>query len=241
MPRFYCEQALPTGATISLPEHIAHHLRVLRMEPGQRITLFDGQGQEVDARLTALDKKSASAEILEQITRNTELPYRLILAQGLPEGSKMDWIIEKAIELGASGIQPLAAQRSVVKLSPERAAKRRQHWQGIIIAASEQSGRTRLAELGDVTDLARWSAQPLPAQRLLLTPRADHSLAAWVAKETPRDIALTIGPEGGFSEQEENLLISQGALPVSMGPRILRTETAGLAALSIVNAAWGQM
>ncbi len=241
MPRFYCAQALQTHTSINLPEQIAHHLHVLRMAPGQRITLFDGQGHEFDAMLTSLDKKSASAEITEQRMRHTELPYRLTLAQALPEGSKMDWIIEKAIELGASAIQPLAAQRSVVKLSPERAAKRLQHWQGVIVAASEQSGRTRIADLNEVTDLVRWSSQPQPAQRLLLTPRSDHSLAAWALSEPARDITLVIGPEGGFNEQEEKLLISQGVLPVSMGPRILRTETAGLAAMAIINAAWGQM
>ena len=241
MPRFYCAHALQPGTHISLPEPIAHHLHVLRMTPGQRITLFDGQGREFDAQLTALDKRNATAEVMDQIESNTELPYRLILAQALPEGSKMDWIIEKAVELGASAIQPLAAQRSVVRLSPERAAKKRQHWQGIIIAASEQSGRTRLAELTEVTDPASWSRQPSSAQRLLLSPRASHSLAAWAARQTPQDVALAIGPEGGFNEQEEQMLISQGAIPVSMGPRVLRTETAGLAALSIVNAAWGQM
>src|SRR5690606_37349763 len=117
MPRFHCAQALQTGSHISLPEHVAHHLRVLRMAPGQRMRLFDGQGQEFDAQLVTLDKKNASAEVLDPIASNTELPYRLILAQALPEGSKMDWIIEKAVELGASAIHPLAAQRSVVKLS----------------------------------------------------------------------------------------------------------------------------
>lgn len=204
------------------------------------MSVFDGSGNEFSATLSEIGKKHALIQIQEQIVRESEPPYRLTLAQALPEASKMDWIIEKAVELGVSSIQPLAAQRSVVKLTPERAEKKRQHWQGIIIAASEQSGRTRLAQLEKLVEVSNWLSRPGPVTRLLLTPRAGHSLAAWVNSQPPQDVALTVGPEGGFSEQEEALLINQGAIAVSMGPRILRTETAGLAALAIINAAWEQ-
>ena len=241
MPRFYCDLPLQTSARIALPENIVRHLHVLRLEPGHPIVLFNGRGGEFAATLTALDKRSAMAEIGDYLARDSELPYQLALAQGLPEASKMDWIIEKAVELGISAIQPLAAQRSVVKLTPERAAKKQQHWQGIIIAASEQSGRTRIAALNDVVELGRWSV-PTPDQNwLLLTPRADRSLADWAVAHPPRDTTLIVGPEGGFSDHEENLLTSRGVIPLAMGPRILRTETAGLAALAILNATWGQM
>ena len=241
MPRFYCAHPLKIGAPLSLPEAVVHHLHVLRALPGHRITLFNGQDGEFAATLVSLEKRQAMANITDHVERDTELPYRLILAQALPEGSKMDWIVEKAVELGASAIQPLAAQRSVVKLTAERAAKRQQHWQGIVIAASEQSGRTRLAELKEVMDLARWGGQPASEPRLLLSPRADLSLASWAAVHPAQDVTVIVGPEGGFNDNEENLLKSQGAVAVSMGPRILRTETAGMTALAIINAAWDQM
>lgn len=241
MPRFFCPQVLSPGSRIDLPDNVVHHLHVLRAEVGDCIVLFNGQGDEAEASLTTLEKRRATAEIAAQITRDTELPYRLELAQALPEASKMDWIIEKAVELGVAAIQPLAAQRSVVKLTPERAAKRQQHWEGIIIAASEQSGRTRLAHLSEVTDLTRWSPPTASQSRLLLTPRASSSLATWAASHSLQGITLVVGPEGGFNDQEEQLLIAQGAIPVSMGARILRTETAGLAAIAAINAVWGQM
>lgn len=241
MPRFYCPQDLTTGSCITLPDHVVHHLHVLRTAVDDRIVLFNGQGQEAEAILKSLEKRSATAEITAQIARDTELPYRITLAQALPEASKMDWIIEKAVELGAAAIQPLAAQRSVVKLTPERAAKRQQHWEGIIIAASEQSGRIRVAQLAEVTDLARWQAPSTSPTRLLLTPRATSNLTSWAKFQSPQDITLIVGPEGGFNDQEEKLLTDRGAIPVSMGARILRTETAGMAAIAAINAIWGQM
>lgn len=241
MPRFYCALALDIGTRLSLPENVVHHLHVLRALPGHRITLFNGLGGEFIATLTALEKRQALADITERVERDAELPYRITLAQALPEGSKMDWIVEKSVELGASVIQPLAAQRSVVKLTAERAAKRLQHWQGIVIAASEQSGRSRLAELKEIADLASWGVQTASEPRLLLTPRAELSLASWAAVHPAQDVTVIVGPEGGFNDSEEGLLKSQKAVAVSMGPRILRTETAGLAALAILNATWDQM
>jgi 16S rRNA (uracil1498-N3)-methyltransferase len=168
-----------------------------------------------------------------------ELPYAVTLAQGLPEGSKMDWIIEKAVELGVSAIQPLAAQRSVVRLSSERAEKRQAHWQGVIVAASEQSGRNRLARLEPLQDFGRWIGQPDERVRILLSPRATESLAGWARATPARAVTFMIGPEGGFSAQEEEAALAHGALALSMGPRVLRTETAGLAALAVLAGAWG--
>jgi 16S rRNA (uracil1498-N3)-methyltransferase len=151
----------------------------------------------------------------------------------------MDWIVEKAVELGVSAIQPLAAARSVVKLSGERAEKRQAHWEGVIVAASEQSGRNRLAALHPLQDFARYIAQPGDGVRILLSPRATHSLAGWARETKPCPVTFLIGPEGGFSAQEEETALAQGALALSMGPRVLRTETAGLAALAVLAAAWG--
>jgi 16S rRNA (uracil1498-N3)-methyltransferase len=239
MPRFYCPQPLAAGATVDLPEAVAHHLHVVRMQPGTELVLFNGQGGQYRARLAELGKKRASASVEAYEEREVELPFVVTLAQGLPEGSKMDWIIEKAVELGVAAIQPLAAQRSVVRLSGERAEKRVAHWEGVVVAASEQCGRNRLAQVAQVADFGRWVAQPGESRRILLSPRATESLAGWVGATPAHAVTLLVGPEGGLSEQEEDAARAQGALALSMGPRVLRTETAGLAALAILAAAWG--
>jgi 16S rRNA (uracil1498-N3)-methyltransferase len=231
MPRFYCPFALVPGTTVDLPEAVAHHLHVVRQQAGAELVLFNGEGGQVRARLLEAGKRRAAAEILAHDAVETELPFRVTLAQGLPEGSKMDWIVEKAVELGVHAIQPLAAQRSVVKLSAERAEKRHVHWE-------EQSGRNRLARLEALQDFSRYVAQPSEAPRILLSPRATQSLAGWARCQAPRDVAVLIGPEGGFSPQEEEAAVRAGALLLAMGPRVLRTETAGLAALATLNAAW---
>ena len=191
-------------------------------------------------RSAALEKKRVTVEIKMLQSRSVELPYAITLAQALPEAAKMDWIIEKAVELGAAGIVPMSAQRCVVRLSGERAEKRAAHWQGVIIAASEQSGRNRLAHLAPLVDFTSWIGQQDLHRRILLTPRAEQSLADWSRHQPPQAVTVIIGPEGGFSPDEERNAILHGALPLSMGPRVLRTETAGLAALATLTAAWGE-
>jgi 16S rRNA (uracil1498-N3)-methyltransferase len=229
------------GLTVALPEAVAHHVQVLRLAEGGLVTLFNGDGGEYSAVLSTIGKRSVSAEIKAHIAREVELPFAITLAQALPEASKMDWIVEKAIELGVTGIQPLAAQRCVVRLSAERAEKRLAHWQGIIVSASEQSGRNRLAQLGQLQDYKQWITQQDLHRRIILTPRAEQSLAHWARHQAPQAVTLVIGPEGGLSDQEEDAALRHGALPLAMGPRILRTETAGLAAVAILSAAWGGM
>jgi len=181
------------------------------------------------------------AEVKTFSPREAELPYAITLAQALPEAAKMDWIIEKAVELGVTAIQPLAAQRCVVRLNSERAEKKHGHWQGIIHAAAEQCGRNRLAQLAPVDDFQRWIGQSDLHKRILLSPRGEQSLSDWARHQPHQALSLVIGPEGGFSETEENLACAQGALMLTMGPRVLRTETAGLAALAALNAIWGEM
>lgn len=241
MPRFYCPQPLAAGSIVDLPEAVARHLQVLRMNAGDPLVLFNGAGGEYRAALASLGKKSASAMVEGFDAREAELPFAVTLAQGLPEGSKMDWIVEKAVELGVTAIEPLAAQRSVVRLSGERAEKRIAHWEGIVVAASEQCGRNRLAKVAPVAEFGRWAAAPSSTRRILLSPRATQSLAGWAAGVAPHDVCVMIGPEGGFSEQEEDLALANGALALSMGPRVLRTETAGLTALAALSALWGGM
>lgn len=241
MPRFYCSQMLAEGSVVDLPDTVAHHLYVLRMQPGDALTLFDGRGGQYAAVLDDIGKRRASAKVTAHDPVDVELPYALTLAQGLPEGSKMDWIIEKAVELGVARIEPLAAQRSVVRLSGERAEKRHLHWEGVIVAASEQCGRNRLAELAPVADFGRWIGAPSPAPRILLSPRATTSLAEWARTKGPQTLTLMVGPEGGFTREEEDAAIAAGALALSVGPRVLRTETAALAAVAMLGGLWNGM
>ncbi len=239
MPRFYIAQPLAIGQLVNLPEAVARHIQVLRLAPGELVTLFNGEGGEYSATLSEIGKRHVSAEVKAHNGRDVELPYAITLAQCLPEASKLDWIIEKAVELGASGIVPLAAQRCVVRLSAERAEKKSAHWQGIIESAAEQSGRNRLPQLAGVQDYQQWIGQQDMHKRIILTPRADLSLAHWARHQPPQPVTLVVGPEGGLSEAEEQLALARGALALGMGPRILRTETAGLAALAILSASWG--
>jgi 16S rRNA (uracil1498-N3)-methyltransferase len=239
MPRFYCPQPLIPGSVVDLPEAVAHHLHVVRQQSGDELVLFNGEGGQARARLAEIGKRRASAEVVALEAVDVELPFRVTLAQGLPEGSKMDWIVEKAVELGVAGVIPLAAQRSVVRLSGDRADKRLAHWQGVVVSASEQCGRNRLAHVAPVQDVNRWLAESGTGTRILLSTRADASLAQWVRATPPQDATLLVGPEGGFTDQEEDAARAAGALALSMGPRVLRTETAGLAALAILAAGWG--
>ncbi len=239
MPRFYCPQPLVAGATIALPDPVAHHAWVVRLQPGAELTLFNGDGGEYLARLDVLEKKGATARILAFVERDRELPFEITLAQALPEASKMDWIIEKAVEMGVAAIQPLAAQRCVVRLTGERAEKRQAHWQGVIVAASEQSGRNRLARLGALDNFHTWIGQHDLHKRLLLSPRGSESLAGWARHQPPQAVTLMIGPEGGFNAEEEDAAIACGAIALTMGPRVLRTETAGIAAAAVLGGLWG--
>lgn len=241
MPRFYCSTPLAADLVVELPETVAHHLHVLRLLPGAELTLFNGDGAQYLARLDSVAKRAASATIRAQVARDVELPYEITLVQALPEGSKMDWIIEKAVEMGVAAVQPLAAQRCVVRLSAERAEKRLGHWQAVVVAASEQSGRNRLARVGVVDDFHHWIAQQDMHKRILLSPRGEQSLSDWARRQPPQAVSLMIGPEGGFTVQEEDAAMARGALALSMGPRILRTETAGIAAVAALTALWGDL
>jgi 16S rRNA (uracil1498-N3)-methyltransferase len=239
MPRFYCPLPLAAGLLVDLPETVAHHLHVVRQQAGAQLTLFNGDGGQYRATLQEVGKRRASAVVEAFEPVDVELAYAITLAQALPEASKMDWIIEKAVELGIAAIAPLAAQRCVTRLSGERAEKRHAHWQGIIVAASEQSGRNRLATLAPLDDFSKWLARPAPAPRILLSPRGTQTLAAWAGARTAQDVTLMVGPEGGFAPAEEDAAIAAGAIPLTMGPRVLRTETAPLAAAATLQAVWG--
>lgn len=240
MPRFHCNQPLDIGMQLDLPDPVAHHLAVLRLVAGDTVTLFNGQGGEYSAVLIHVDRKRCRVEVKAFDAREAEPGHALTLAQGLPEGSKMDWIVEKAVELGATAIQPLAAARSVVRLSEERAAKKLAHWQSVATAAAEQCGRNRVPLVAAPQSFSSWVAQRDLHPRILLSPRASQSLADWARHHPPQATTLMIGPEGGFSADEEAAAIAHGAICLSLGERVLRTETAGLAVLATLNALWGE-
>jgi 16S rRNA (uracil1498-N3)-methyltransferase len=234
-PRFYVDQPLPPAGSFVLPEEAARHVRVLRLREGDDVLLFDGQGGEVPARLMDLGGKRMTVLLADRVAVERESPLDIWLLQALPAADKMDWIIQKAVELGATGILPWQAERSVLKLDAERAAKRLVHWQGVAIAACEQCGRNRLPVIEPAAKLADVLAQASGRRLLALSPISD---AAPVALEA-EPAALVIGPEGGFSPAELVVLGQAGATSLTLGPRILRTETAGLAALSALNAKLG--
>lgn len=246
MARFYLDAPLPPGTRIVLPAALAHHaLRTLRLADGDALTLFNGQGGEVEARLVAPRGASASADLIAHLDREAELPFRVIVGQGLSGGDKMDWTIEKAVELGAAGIAPLACARSVVRLSGDRAERRVEHWRALVAAACGQCGRNRLPEVQPPQSLTRWLGDlPADAVRLMLAPRATHSLveearALGMAGAPPAaPLYLLVGPEGGLAPDEEQAALSASFTPVHMGPRVLRTETAAAAALAMLAAVW---
>lgn len=238
MPRFYCPALLSPGGILSLPEVVAHHVHVLRLQAGAEVTLFNGDGHEYRASIVQLGKRQVDVHVVGQQQAARELPYPIALAQALPEGSKMDWIVEKAVELGVHAILPVASERCVVRLAGDRAEKRRQHWEAVVIAASEQCGRNTLATVAPVTSFDKvleQAARPL----ILLSPRASTSLPDWARDHTPQPVSFLIGPEGGFSPREEAAALAGGAELLSLGPRVLRTETAALAAISVLNSHWG--
>lgn len=238
MTRLFCDFPLAIGENIELPKDAARHIMVLRLSAGDTLTLFNGLGGEYQARITRIDRQRVTTEIVSHSSREAELPYRITLAQGIPEATKMDWIIEKSVELGVSDIIPLAAQRSVVRLDNDRAEKRLSRWQAIAISAAQQCGRNRLPHIASPVGTGEYLRQTTPSPRILFSPRATETLSEWVRHQKPQDITLLIGPEGGFSPEEENMAEQQGVTFLSMGPRILRTETAGLAAVAAINALW---
>lgn len=239
MPRFHCPQRLGPGQTLDLPPEAAHHAaRVLRLAVGDEVVLFNGEGGEYPAVLTHIGKHNVTVKTGPWSERECESPLDVHLAQAVSAGDKMDFTLQKAVELGIRSIQPLLAERCVVKLTGERAEKRVQHWQGVVVSACEQSGRNRVPAVAPLKALPNWLGEPNEAGlRLLLSPFAERSLSELERPAGP--VTLLIGPEGGFSENEVKMAASRGFTPVRLGARVLRTETAALAALAAMQARWG--
>ncbi len=237
-PRFYCREALSPGAHIDLPAPVARHaVRVLRLPPGAAVVLFDGRGGEYDARIERIERERVVAALgaWRDVERESGLAVTLI--QAVQAGEKMDYTVQKAVELGVSQIVPVDSRRSVTRLSGERAARRVAHWQGVAAAACEQCGRNQVPQLAPLEKLENWLARPANGTlRLILAPDAEQAL---VDLPPVNNVQLLIGAEGGLDPQEIVAAQQVGFKAVRMGPRILRTETAGLAALAAMQALWG--
>ncbi len=240
-PRIYSPDTLRTGVTQLLSEAATTHVtRVLRLTAGDPITLFDGTGIDYAATIVAPSRKGVTALVGAGEAVDRESPLQLTLLQGVSRGPRMDLVVQKATELGVSVIQPVLTGRSVVRLDAERSAARLQHWRNIVISACEQSGRSVLPEVREPLELAAALAGlGADTTRLMLDPDGDISLGEMPAE--CRHIALAIGPEGGFTENERLIMTQAGLGRLRLGPRILRTETAPLAALSILQYARGDL
>lgn len=240
IPRFHCPLPLSPGALVELPEAVAHHaLKVLRMKNGGVLVLFDGSGGEWQATLKIGAGGTARALIGEFRDVERESPLSVTLVQALPAGDKMDWVVEKCVELGVAAIQPVAAKRSIIRLSSERMARRVAHWNAIAVAACEQCGRNRVPRVLPILDLPEYlaHAQTQYACRLLLAPQGGQALRTLERPEGP--LLVMVGPEGGWDEGEIAAAHAAGFTAVRLGPRVLRTETAGTALLAAMQALWG--
>ncbi len=243
-PRFFSPEALPREGAfprhVTLGEEVAGHLRVLRMATGDAVRVFDGNGGEFAGVIESIGKREAHLLLAKHDPVERESPLAVTLVQSLATGDKMDWVVQKAVELGVTAIQPVDSARATVRLSAERAAKRLEHWRGIVIAACEQCGRNRLPKVREVGDFSTWLSRPGEGTRLLLHPGGGESLLALAASK-PGPLTLLVGPEGGFDDGEVALAQRRGALLATLGPRVLRTETAGIAALAALQAQAGDL
>lgn len=238
--RIFHPQPLTVGSEIELSEDaVGHLLRVLRVPVGAELILFDGSGYDFSARLVSAGKRDAKAEVLAQYPGLAESPLRIELGQGVSRGDKMDFTIQKAVELGVNTITPLLTERCGVKLDPKRWQKKHQHWLKVIIGACEQCGRATLPTLRPVMAFADWLSEREAALSLNLHPRATKSVSSLPAPEGP--VRLLIGPEGGLTEQEIDLAAEHRFTDMLLGPRVLRTETAAMTALAALQARFGDL
>lgn len=238
--RIYTPAVLSSGNTIELDENAFNYaIRVLRLKPGDALILFNGSGGEYKAELVEIHKKCARAIIGQFSNKECESPLSIILGQCISRGEKMDYTIQKAVELGVSEIVPLFSERCGVKLNQARMEKRLRHWQNVIISACEQCGRNHIPVLHESLELRQWHQQCDISLKLVLDPTANNSLSTFAKPET--DVALLIGPEGGLTDAEINDAIHNGFKGIRLGPRILRTETAGVAAISTMQHLWGDI
>ncbi|ABA56656.1 16S rRNA (uracil(1498)-N(3))-methyltransferase [Nitrosococcus oceani] len=241
VPRVYFPLSLSIGSSVSLDERALQYvIRVLRLRLGAQLRLFDGRGAEYQAVLETIEKRAVKVRILERIEHHVESPLHIILGQGISRGERMDYALQKAVELGVSRIIPLLTERSAVNLSAERAEKRLRHWQGVIISACEQCGRNYIPPVDTPRPLADFLRDDHRGLAVLLDPRSRRPLKALPLPLDNRLIVL-IGPEGGLNKGEAKQAQQADFIGVCLGPRILRTETATVAALTALQLLWGDL
>ncbi len=244
MPRLHCPAPLSEGLDLALPPGAARHVQVLRLQPGDAVTLFNGEGGQWDATVTHMGRSEVQVRVGAHHPVDREAARAVHLALGMPANERMDWLVEKAAELGAASLQPLVCERSVLRLSGERALKKQAHWQAIAIAACEQSGRNRIPVIACPQDHARWNGttadapgapQGPPMLRLVLSLAPDARPLYEAVGGRGGAVLLLSGPEGGLSPAEIAQALDRGFEPVTLGPRVLRAETAPLAALAYLS------
>jgi 16S rRNA (uracil1498-N3)-methyltransferase len=236
-PRIHCDLRLGPGAQFALaPEAAQHVAKSLRLKTGDSLTVFDGRGGEYDAVIQRVERDRVDVKVgpFRDVDRESSLDIGLV--QGLPEADKMDWIIQKAAELGVSWVQPIVCDRSVVRLSGERAARREAHWRRVAVASCEQCGRNRIPDVRPTLNFQSWIAVASSARRWMLVPDGTP-VAEMRAPDGPLEIL--VGPEGGLSERERDLALPRGFETVALGRRVLRTETAPIVAMAAMHALWG--
>jgi 16S rRNA (uracil1498-N3)-methyltransferase len=239
IPRIYHHSAIALNTDLQLDEDAANHVgRVLRMAVGAELILFNGDGFNYPARISGTDKKRVQVEVLAQQHNPVESPLKIHLGQGISRGDRMDFAIQKAVELGVSEITPLFTERCGVKLDGERLLKRNEQWQKIAISACEQSGRSIVPQVHPAITLQQWLMQQTKELKLTLHPRASDTIKTIIPNQK---IRLVIGPEGGFSEQEMSQTTAAGFTGIQLGPRVLRTETAALTAISALQLQFGDL
>jgi|SRR5690242_3659042 len=235
-PRFFAPVELSLGTEIRLPERATRHCAVLRLRSGDAITLFNGLGGEFAAMLTRVSSRDAQACVLSWHAPDRESPLSIALAQCVSGGDRMDMTLQKSTELGVSRIVPIASERSLVKLSDDRAERRVAHWRNVVIAACEQCGRNCIPQVTNITEISAFFAMAGRGLRVLLAPGAGRNLRDL---PQPLEVTLLVGPEGGLTAQERQRAETAGFVPVRFGPRVLRTETAPLAAIAAMQTLWG--
>jgi 16S rRNA (uracil1498-N3)-methyltransferase len=242
MPRLYVDLPLAAGLAATLPAAAARHAQVLRLQPGEALTLFNGEGGEWSAEITHMGRSEVAVEVGRHHAVDRELPLPITLAVGMPANDRMDWLVEKATELGVAALQPLVCERSVLRLAGDRAARKLEHWRGIAVAACEQSGRTRLPRLAPVMalgDYLRGLDNAAPSQRFVLSLRQARPFAEALKPALHAEacsLLFVSGPEGGLTDGEESLAAEAGCQPVSLGARTLRADTAPLTAAAALSA-----
>ena len=239
--RIFCEGPLQSGAQVALPSAGAYHVaRVLRMREGASLRVFDGNGSEFQAEILRVDGDAVTIQVAAQTQPAPESPLRITLVQGVSRSERMDWTLQKATELGVAAIAPVLTARSVVRLDANQTEKKQAHWRGIVIGACEQCGRSRIPTVTPAMSLRDYFTNVRKdGMRLVLTPSAPGSLAGIAS--LPSKVDLLIGPEGGLEDDELVAAQKAGFMPVRLGPRVLRTETAAVVALSVLQALWGDL